>query len=133
VHGAIGRQAIPFQENTAFDAILGFILASMLARAVNGSAAFFPTLAGGFVLIALHRIIAFLARHSHRFGNLVKGKSEPVIKNGKLEEKTMAENDLTKSDLLEDMRLNGRTEDFGEVKSAYFERNGEVSVVLQKE
>ena len=28
-------------QKTAFDAVLGFILASMLARAVNGTAAFF--------------------------------------------------------------------------------------------
>jgi uncharacterized membrane protein YcaP (DUF421 family) len=33
-------------QKTAFDAVLGFILASMLARAVNGTAAFFPTLGG---------------------------------------------------------------------------------------
>jgi hypothetical protein len=33
-----------FSKTTAFDAVLGFIMASMLARAVNGSAAFFPTL-----------------------------------------------------------------------------------------
>jgi len=33
-------------QTTAFDAVLGFILASMLARAVNGTAAFFPTLGG---------------------------------------------------------------------------------------
>ncbi len=39
---------------SAFDAILGFILSSMLARAVNGSSAFFPTLGAGFVLIGLH-------------------------------------------------------------------------------
>jgi uncharacterized membrane protein YcaP (DUF421 family) len=38
-------------QKTAFDAVLGFILASMLARAVNGTAAFFPTLGGGFVLV----------------------------------------------------------------------------------
>ena len=36
---------------TALDAILGFILASMLARAVNGSVAFFPTLGAGFVIV----------------------------------------------------------------------------------
>src|SRR5215467_7095438 len=46
---------------SAFDAILGFILASMLARAVNGTAAFFPTLGGGFVLVGLHALIASLA------------------------------------------------------------------------
>jgi uncharacterized membrane protein YcaP (DUF421 family) len=31
-------------QKTAFDAVLGFILASMLARAVNGTASFFPKL-----------------------------------------------------------------------------------------
>jgi uncharacterized membrane protein YcaP (DUF421 family) len=32
-------------QKTAFDAVLGFILASMPARAVYGAAAFFPLLA----------------------------------------------------------------------------------------
>ena len=44
-------------QKTAFDAVLGFILASMLARAVNGTAAFFPTLGGGLVLVVLHRLL----------------------------------------------------------------------------
>jgi hypothetical protein len=34
---------------TTLDAILAFILGSTLARAINGSAAFFPTLGVGFV------------------------------------------------------------------------------------
>ena len=34
-------------QKTAFDAVLGFILASMLARAVNGTAAFFRRSAEG--------------------------------------------------------------------------------------
>src|ERR1700748_2549565 len=34
-------------QKTAFDAILGLILASMLARAVNGSSSFWATLGGG--------------------------------------------------------------------------------------
>src|SRR6476659_75866 len=55
-------------QKTAFDAVLGFILASMLARAVNGNAAFIPTLGGGFVLVMLHRVLASWARRSHRFG-----------------------------------------------------------------
>src|ERR1043165_8139716 len=58
-------------KKSAFDAILGFILASMLARAVNGSAAFWPTLGGGFILVGLHRLIALLSRRWHAFGALV--------------------------------------------------------------
>jgi hypothetical protein len=33
---------------SAFDAVLGFVLASSMARAINGSAAFFPSLVVGF-------------------------------------------------------------------------------------
>lgn|SRR6516162_4794972 len=58
---------------SAFDVILGFLLASMTARAVNGSAAFLPTLAGGFVLVFLHRAVAVIAYYSDSFGRLVKG------------------------------------------------------------
>src|SRR5665213_3486655 len=39
-------------HKTAFDAVLGFMLASMLARAINGSSSpFWPSIAAGFVLI----------------------------------------------------------------------------------
>ena len=57
---------------SAFDAIVGFILASVLARAVNGSAAFFPTLVGGFVLVLLHRLLAMAAFRWKKFENWSK-------------------------------------------------------------
>src|SRR5436305_14655041 len=43
-------------EKTAFDAVLVVIIGSMLARVINGSEAFFPTLGTGFVLVLLHRL-----------------------------------------------------------------------------
>jgi uncharacterized membrane protein YcaP (DUF421 family) len=45
-------------EKTAFDAVLVVIIGSMLARVVNGSEAFFPTLGTKFVLVLLHRFSA---------------------------------------------------------------------------
>ena len=116
-------------KKTAFDAILGFIMASMLARAVNGSAAFWPTLGGGFVLVGLHRLIAFSSRRWSWFGGLVKGTSDLIIRDGKVIESGMRKNDLSKDDLLEDLRLNGQVTDPEAVKVAYAERNGEISVV----
>ena len=59
-------------KKAAFDVILGFILASMLSRGINGSAALFPTLVCGFVLVALHRVMAAIAFRCHGFGVLVK-------------------------------------------------------------
>ncbi len=48
-------------EKTAFDAVLVVIIGSMLSRAINGSAAFFPTLGSGFVLVLLHRLFGLTA------------------------------------------------------------------------
>jgi uncharacterized membrane protein YcaP (DUF421 family) len=113
----------------AFDAVLGFILASMLARAVNGSSAFFPTIGGAFVLVMLHRFVASWARHSHAFGNLVKGHTDVVIANGQVDERALVRNRLSRHDLLEDLRLNGNVAAEEDVSLAVFERNGQISVV----
>ena len=119
-------------QKTAFDAVLGFILASMLARAVNGTAAFFPTLGGGFVLVMLHRALASWSRRSHALGLLIKGRSDVIIRDGTLDESLARRNRLSEHDLLEDIRLNGNVRDMRDVALAVFERNGDLSVVRRE-
>src|SRR5579884_339252 len=114
---------------TAFDAILGFILASVLARAVNGSAGFFTTLAAGFILVWMHRLLAYLACKSHGFGNLVKGHCVQVVKDGVALGSAMSKHNITMHDLEEEIRMNGNVDDLQKVQSAYLERNGQISVV----
>lgn len=116
-------------KKTAFDAILGLILASMLARAVNGSSAFWPTLGGGFILVGLHRLIAFASRRWHAFGILVKGTSDLVVRDGKIVEAGLKRNDLSEHDLEEDMRLKGQLDEISKIKVAYAERDGNISIV----
>ena len=117
---------------TAFDAILGFILASMLARAVNGSAAFFPTLGGGFVLVAIHAVLAELSFRSEKFGRLVKGCPETIVKNGQPDRRVMVASKISENDLLEEVRLNGQVTRLEEVELATLERNGKISVVTKQ-
>lgn len=116
-------------QKTAFDAVLGFILASMLARAVNGTAAFFPTLGGGFVLVLLHRALAYWSRRSHAFGLLIKGRSDVVVRDGVLDQAAARHNRLSEHDILEDLRLNGNVAEIRDAALAVLERNGRVSVV----
>ena len=139
---------------SAFDAILGFILASMLARAVNGTAAFFPTLAGGFVLIGLHRLLATISFHWDAFGDWVKGREQGLVQEGKLNRAAMKSHKISEADLLEEARLNGQVATLDQVRTAYsyprvihrseespegelpagstLERNGHVSVIPDK-
>lgn len=114
---------------TALDAILGFILASMLARAINGSAPFVPTLVGGFVLVFLHRACCKIAAHWERFGGWLKGHADLLIQNGEIRHDAMRANDLTQRDLLEELRLHGRIKSPADVEEAYIERSGQISVI----
>jgi len=120
-------------QKTAFDAVLGFILASMLARAVNGTAAFFPTLGSGFVLVLLHRMLASWSRRSHAVGLLIKGRSDVIVRDGALDEAAARRNRLSEHDLLEDLRLNGNVADIRDVGLGVLERNGHVSVVRRRQ
>jgi uncharacterized membrane protein YcaP (DUF421 family) len=116
-------------EKTAFDAVLVVIIGSMLARAINGSATFFPTLGGGFALVLLHRLLGLTAYYSHGFGILVKGKPAILAQNGRLQRKNMLWNHISEHDLEEDMRLEAKTEDLSQIKVARLERSGDISFI----
>ena len=111
---------------------LGFLLASMMARAVNGSAAFVPTLAGGFVLVFLHRLLAMISVHSDRFGRLVKGDARVVVKDGKPSAELLRKLHISDKDLLEELHLNANLDRVEEVQMAVLERNGKISVIPQE-
>src|SRR5438876_10535620 len=61
-------------HKTPFDAVLLVIHASVLSRAINGSAAFFAPIGGGVVLVLLHRLFALLAFYFSAFGTLAEGQ-----------------------------------------------------------
>jgi len=71
-------------RRTVFDSVFLVILASVLARAINGSADLLPTVGGGFAMVAFHRLLAWIAFYSHGFGNLIKGTEEILIRDGEL-------------------------------------------------
>jgi uncharacterized membrane protein YcaP (DUF421 family) len=116
-------------HKTPFDAVLLVILASVLSRAINGSAAFFATIGGGVVLVLLHRAFAHLAYYSHGFGILVKGKPDTIVRDGQCDFQMMRRNHISTHDLEEDMRLDGHIDDLSKVRLARVERSGDISFI----
>lgn len=113
----------------AFDVLLGFVLASMLARAINGSAPFVPTLIGGFLLVFIHRIFSTVAFHFDWFGKLIKGDAELLVENGQRRHTALRKSKITEKDLLEEVRLHGQISSVEAARTATLERNGQISVV----
>lgn len=120
-------------RKTAFDAVLIVILASVLSRAINGSAAFFATLGGSVVIVLVHRLLAFIASHSHWFGCLIKGSPEIIVENGDLILPVMRRNHISKHDLEEDLRLDAQIDDISRVRVARVERSGDISFIKREE
>jgi uncharacterized membrane protein YcaP (DUF421 family) len=118
-------------RKTAFDAVLIVILASVLSRAINGSAAFFATLGGSLVIVLVHRLLAFAAYYSHSFGVLIKGQPDLIIENGDVIPAAMRRNHVSRHDIEEDLRLAARKEDLRDIRVGYVERSGDISFIEQ--
>src|SRR4030095_9753888 len=116
-------------RKTPFDAVLLVILAAVLSRAINGSAAFFATLGGGVILVLVHRLFAFLAFYSHGFGILVKGKPDVIVRDEQCDVPMMWRNHVSPHDLDEDMRLSVHIDDLSRVRLARVERSGDISFI----
>jgi uncharacterized membrane protein YcaP (DUF421 family) len=119
-------------RKTPFDAVLIVILASVLSRAINGSAAFFATLGGSVVIVLIHRLFAFIAYHSHAFGILIKGRPEVIVENGNFVIDTMRRNHISEHDLEEDLRLDAELENISRVQVARVERSGDISFIKKE-
>jgi uncharacterized membrane protein YcaP (DUF421 family) len=119
-------------KKSAFDAALLIILASVLARAINGSAAFFPTLGGSAVIVGLHRLMAYFSCKSDGFRRLLKGTPNELVRDGAFLRQNMARDHVAQEDVCEDLRLDGE-EELAKVKVARLECSGDISFIKKKQ
>jgi uncharacterized membrane protein YcaP (DUF421 family) len=124
----LGRNRL-LGRQSPFDIILGFVLGSVLSRAINGSAQILVTLVSTLVLVFAHRMVAFLSFHSHGFGALVKGEPRRLIQDGRIDWEQMRKEHISERDLDEALRQHAKTADEKRVAEARLERNGEISIV----
>jgi uncharacterized membrane protein YcaP (DUF421 family) len=114
---------------TAFDVIVGIMLGSVMSRAITGSASFFPTLMVGATLVGMHGLIAALAFRFEWFGSLVKGNSILLIEDGKVQRNGMRKAGLSDHDLKQALRMQNNHTDPANIRLAYLERSGNISVI----
>jgi len=116
---------------TALDVILGFVLGSLLSRGITGHASLSGTSASCAALVAAHWLLTLMACHWHAFGTLVKGNAYLIVQDGQPLCKNMSRSHISDHDLEEELRLHG-IDELADVRRAYKERNGEVSVLKRK-
>jgi uncharacterized membrane protein YcaP (DUF421 family) len=119
-------------RHSAFDLILAIMLGSVLSRAITGQSPFFPTFAAGVTLVVMHAAFAWMASRSDWFGYLIKGHAIILAKDGKIIPGALKRNNLGENDFEEALRIHGNCISVEEVRAAYLERNGDISI-LHKE
>jgi uncharacterized membrane protein YcaP (DUF421 family) len=119
-------------RKTAFDTVLLVLLASVLSRAINGSAAFFATLGACFVIVIVHRVLAHASFHFPAWGNLIKGRDRILVEDGSFRHETMRRSCVSEDDVAEDLRLSAEIEEIKKVKVARLERSGDLSFILKE-
>ena len=118
-------------RKTPFDMVLIVIVGSLLSRSINGSGPLFGTIIAAFMIVVLHRLLALLAYSSHPLGVAMKGAPGVVVEDGRYLEETLRKNHITTNDVEEDLRLEGKTEDIGDVRIARVERSGDISFIYK--
>jgi uncharacterized membrane protein YcaP (DUF421 family) len=116
-------------KHSAFDAVVGIMLGSIMSRSVNGSAPLLITILAGVVLLGVHWLFALLAYRTKWFGPIIKGKRILLIKDGKPQRHGMREANFTTHDLREAMRRQTSHTEPARFRRAYLERDGEISFI----
>ena len=112
-----------------FDNVIGVLLGAILSRAVIGASPFLSTIIAAFVIVFLHRFFAWIALYNDVFGSLIKGNAKIIYKDEKIIRNNMKRFFITDKDLIEEIRLQGNVESLDEIKSAYVERDGKISII----
>jgi uncharacterized membrane protein YcaP (DUF421 family) len=116
---------------TTVDVLLGFILGSLLGRGITGSASLSGTFVSSAAIVAAHFAVTGLAMRWPWFETLIKGHARIVIQEGQTKLEPLHISHLSEADLDEELRLSG-VEGRDQVKLAFKERNGEVSVIKKE-
>ena len=119
-------------RNSGIDILLSVILGSVLSRGINGSSPLGSTLAACVALVGLHWVFAALSYRFKGVGKLIKGEPSILVEDGQMQPEAMRGGHISEDDLQEAVRIQGKLEDLGKVKTARLERNGEISVIEKK-
>ena len=120
-----------FGKKSAFDSIIVIMMGAVLARGIVGASSFLATVIAATVMILINRLLALLSVKSKFFNNLTKGKALLLYDGDEILWDNMKKAALSKSDLLESLRLETNQEALDLVDKAYMETNGRISFVFK--
>jgi uncharacterized membrane protein YcaP (DUF421 family) len=113
---------------TSFDVLLGFVVGSLMARAITGAVTLLNMAAVVATMIALHWILVWVALR-FGIGGVLKGSARRLIEDGKVDTAALRDCGIGERDLEQALREKAHLESPQQVRSAYFERDGSITII----
>jgi uncharacterized membrane protein YcaP (DUF421 family) len=117
-----------FSLRSPLDIIVATVVGSNLSRAMTGKAPFFAGLTATFVLVVLHRLLAWASLRSMFVARWVKFGPLPLVRDGIADTAVMRKEGISHEDLLEALR-GEHIDDLATVRLANLEGGGKISVI----
>jgi uncharacterized membrane protein YcaP (DUF421 family) len=121
-----------FGKKSAFDTIIVIMLGAVLARGIVGASDYWATVAASAVMIGINRLLAWLSEKYTGINNVIKGKPLLLFESGEICWENMKTASLTRSDLMESLRLETKKESLDPIDKAYMETNGRISFIMKE-
>lgn len=98
---------------------------------LNSESAILPSLIVFVVILAMYRIITYLAAQNEKIENLLEGEAMYIIEEGRFTLRDAGDSNFAKDEFFAEMRAQS-IEHVGQVKTALLESNGQVSFLYFK-
>jgi uncharacterized membrane protein YcaP (DUF421 family) len=115
-------------RNTSFDILLGFVVGSLMARAITGAVTMLNMVSVVATLIALHWLLVWIALR-FGIGGALKGSARQLIKDGQVDAAALRDCGIGEHDLEQALRAKAHLESPDQVRAAYFERDGNITII----
>lgn len=126
-----GRRS--FGVKAPLDNIVVILLGALLSRAVVGASPFVPIIVVSFMLVILHRAIAWVAVRQPPFHRMLEGEKILLYRNGEFIEEHIKHALVCKEDIMQGVRESALTNDMSKIEAVYIERNGVISVIKREQ
>ncbi len=120
-----------FGKFSAFDNLTAIIMGAILARSIVSDQPFFSSLGAALVIVLLHRIVSWATFKNHKLGAVLKGRPLLLVKDGEVQMHNMRKERITEEDIKETMRRTTHCTRIDEIKEAYLERSGQISIIAK--
>jgi uncharacterized membrane protein YcaP (DUF421 family) len=116
---------------TAFDLLVALMLGEIVDEVIYGDVMFIQGAVAILVIALAKYATGWLSYWDHGFDKLLEGAPSMIVKHGEFYLKGMREEQMNEKEVLTELRLNG-INDMREVKFAFVESNGDVSVIKEE-